>query len=320
MGEIYKATDVRLGRSIAIKVLPAHKASDLDRLRRFEQEARAGSALSHPNIMTIYDVGVSDSMPYLAAELIEGETLRELLLPGALPTKRLLEIGLQIAEGLAAAHEGGVIHRDLKPDNVMISRHGLVKILDFGLAKVPPSPSGSADSVVDTQAAAVTRFGEIVGTAGYMSPEQARGEPLDFRSDQFSLGAVLYEMATGRRAFQRGTYIDTLCAILIDQPEPIARIQPGVPPPLRWIIERCLAKKAEGRYPSTRDIARELRDLKEHLGDSRGPVPASAGDETATRSVSPLGALLAAVGVAAVSWFLVGGRRGSSREPNFGWR
>ena len=266
MGEVYRGRDGRLGRSVAIKVLPAEVARDPQRLKRFEQEARAASALNHPNIVTVYDIGETESVVYIAMELIDGKSLSEVLAWRPLPTKKLLEIAIQIADGLACAHEAGIIHRDLKPANVIVSKDGRVKILDFGLAK-SPDPTGSENSTTTTQQLPPTRPGEVVGTVGYMSPEQASGEPLDIRSDQFSFGSVLYEMATGRRAFRGKTHIDTMTAILHSEPEPIAQVRPSVPAPLRWIIERCLAKAAADRFSSTRDLARDLVSLRDHLAE-----------------------------------------------------
>jgi predicted ATPase len=266
MGEVYRALDPRLGRQIAIKVLPSDVAADRQRLARFEQEARSASALSHPNIVTIYEIGQSDSVSYISMELVEGKTLRELLASGPLPMKRLLGTASQIADGLANAHKAGIVHRDLKPENLMVSAEWLVKILDFGLAR--PDASATADqtaaptmSGVDTD----TDTGSIVGTIGYMSPEQASGRKADFRSDQFSLGSILYEMATGRRAFQRNTPPETLVAIIREEPEPIVSLNPAVPAPLGWIVERCLAKDPEERYASTRDLARDLNALRERV-------------------------------------------------------
>ena len=278
MGEVYLARDVSLGRNVAIKVLPSDLAADEDRLRRFAQEARAASALNHPNIVTVYGVGEADGVPYIATELVEGRTLAETMMQAPLPTKKLLEIGTQIADGLAVAHEAGIIHRDLKPANVMITRGGFAKILDFGLAKKEPL-RGRVESTATTEVSPQTLPGEVVGTAGYMSPEQACGDRVDFRSDQFSLGSVLYEMATGRRAFRGKTPIDTLAAILNQEPEPIAQIQPGVPAPLRWTIERCLAKAPADRYQSTRDLARELTSLRDHLSEVSGSGPEARSGE-----------------------------------------
>jgi Tol biopolymer transport system component len=269
MGEVYKARDVRLERFVAIKVLPAEFASDPERLRRFGQEARAASALNHPNILTILDVGTEDSVSYIAMELVDGKTLRDLLAAGPLATKRLLDISVQIAEGLASAHEAGIVHRDLKPANVMVTRGEFVKILDFGLAKsapVQPEADG-VDTTALTESVSETEPGQLVGTVSYMSPEQAAGKRVDFRSDQFSFGAILYEMATGRRAFRRGSTIDTLSAILHENPEPIGSQGARVPPPLRWILERCLAKEPESRFASTRDLARDLSSLRDHIDE-----------------------------------------------------
>jgi len=267
MGEVWRARDTRLARDVAIKVLPAAVASDPERLKRFEKEARSASALNHPSIVTIYDIGQADGVSWIAMELVDGKTLRELLASGALPVKRLLPLATQVAEGLAKAHEAGIVHRDLKPENVMVTRDGLVKILDFGLAKLSSTGSGSGEgSHLPTMTA--TTPGVVVGTVGYMSPEQAGGEPLDFRSDQFSFGSVLYEMATGKRAFQKKTAIDTLGAILNTEPEAIAQLNPAIPAPLRWIAERCLAKDPDHRYASTKDLARELATVRDHLSET----------------------------------------------------
>jgi serine/threonine protein kinase/Tol biopolymer transport system component len=267
MGEVYRARDTRLEREVAIKVLPGALASDAERLKRFEKEARSASALNHPNIVTIYDIGSEDGTSYIAMERVEGFTLREQLVGGALPMKKLLPIATQIAEGLSKAHEAGIVHRDLKPENVMVTRDGLVKILDFGLAKLTSTLSGSGEgSNLPTMTG--TTPGVVVGTVGYMSPEQASGEALDFRSDQFALGSILYEMATGKRAFQRKTAIDTLAAILNEEPEPIVGLNPQVPLPLRWIAERCLGKDPEGRYASTKDLARELANVRDRLSEA----------------------------------------------------
>ncbi len=268
MGEVYRARDGRLGREIALKVLPTDVAGDTDRRSRFEQEARAASALAHPNIITVYDVGESDSMVWIAMELVEGRTVRDLLASGPLPARRALEIGTQVAEGLAAAHAAGIVHRDLKPENLILSRDGYVKILDFGLAKLGERGIATAEGPTVSAGAPGTEPGTVMGTVGYMSPEQAAGQPLDFRSDQFSLGSILYEMATGQRAFQRKTGVETLAAILREEPKAIAEANPTTPAPLRWTIERCLAKEPDDRYASTKDLARDLKSVRDHLSET----------------------------------------------------
>jgi len=273
MGEVYRARDSRLEREVALKVLPAEVASDADRLKRFEREARAASALSHPNIVTIYDIGTTDGTSWIAMERVEGSTLRQIMAPRALPVRKLLAIASQIADGLSKAHEAGIVHRDLKPENVMVTKDGIVKILDFGLAKlfeVDGALPGGTQGTTQTR----THPGILMGTVGYMSPEQASGEVVDFRSDQFSFGSIAYEMATGKRAFQKKTSIETLSAILNEEPEPIGKLNPQILAPLRWIVERCLAKDRELRYAATRDLARDLATVREHSSDI------SAGDLT----------------------------------------
>ena len=267
MGEVWRARDTRLPRDVAIKVLPAEAASDSERLKRFEKEARAASSLNHPNIVTLFELGREGSVSYIVMELVEGRTLRELLADGPMPVKRLLSVASQIADGLARAHEAGIVHRDLKPENVMVSKDGHVKILDFGLAKLSQPEIDGAGSSAPTITRG-TEPGIVMGTVGYMSPEQARGESLDYRSDQFSLGAVLYEMATGTRAFERETRPETLAAIIREEPAPIATLNPKVPAPFDWIVERCLGKDAEGRYASSRDLARDLASVRDHISEA----------------------------------------------------
>jgi Tol biopolymer transport system component len=276
MGEVYRARDARLGREVAIKVLPVELSSDAGRLKRFEKEARSASALNHPNIVTIYEVGSHDSNSYIAMELVGGKTLRELLLPGGLPMKRAIPIAAQVAEGLARAHEAGIVHRDLKPENLMVTRDGLVKILDFGLAKLISTGEGSSE-ITSLPTETGTEAGVVLGTVGYMSPEQASGQPADHRSDQFSFGSILYEIACGRRAFQKKTTVETLTAIIREEPEPIGKVRPEIPPPLRWIVERCLAKDPEERYVSTRDLARDLASVRDHVSEvTSGAEPSVA--------------------------------------------
>jgi hypothetical protein len=313
MGEVYRARDTRLAREVAIKVLPGELSFDQERLRRFEKEAKSASALNHPNIVTIHDIGSESGISYIAMELVDGATLRELLASGPLPIKKLLQVAPQIAEGLARAHEAGILHRDLKPENVMVKKDGLVKILDFGLAKLSSTGSGSGEgSQLPTMTG--TQPGVVVGTVGYMSPEQASGGLIDYRSDQFSLGSMLYEMATGKRAFQKKTAIDTLAAILNEEPA-IAAINPQAPAPLRWIVERCLAKNPRERYASTEDLARDLAGVRDHLSEatSGGALAAKAGaGVTRRRLVFPvLGALAAAVVLVAAG--LLGDRWLTSR-------
>jgi len=239
MGEVYRARDTRLGREVAIKILPPILASDRERLRLLEHEARAASALNHPNIVTIYEIGQEGATSYISMELVQGSSLRDLVLEGAVPLRRLLSIAAQTADGLAKAHAAGIVHRDLKPENLMVSSDGFVKILDFGLAKLVPTETESPDEASTSSHAELA--GGVAGTVGYMSPEQASGKPIDFRSDQFSLGSVLYELATGTRAFRRETPVQTLAAILEDEPEPIASRNARLPAPFCWIVERCLS-------------------------------------------------------------------------------
>jgi TolB-like protein/predicted Ser/Thr protein kinase len=262
MGEVYRAKDVRLGREVALKVLPEDIAADAERRSRFEREARAASALNHPNIVTIHGMDVHGGLTFIVMELVEGRTLRDMLRPGPLPSPTFLAIATQLADGLARAHDAGIVHRDLKPENVMVTPEGRVKILDFGLAKLTPVISGPP-AQMETAALSTgsTEPGVIMGTLGYMSPEQATGRTVDHRSDQFAVGAILYEMATGRRAFVRSTAVESLAAILRDEPEPIARVNPEVAPGLDRLVARCLAKDPASRHASTRDLARELAAL-----------------------------------------------------------
>ena len=281
MGEVFRARDLDLHRDVAIKFLPAPFAADADRLARFSQEARAASALNHPNIVTIHEVGQAFGQPYIVMERVDGLTLHELIARGRLDAKRTIDLAAQIAEGLAKAHAAGIIHRDLKPENVMVTGDGFAKILDFGLAKlrvdrdVPPSSPDAPDGDATFTTPGTVR-GVILGTVGYMSPEQAAGHPAVIQSDQFSLGAIVYEMATGQRAFARATSVQTLSAILESEPTPLQELNPAFPPSARWIVERCLAKRPDDRYAATDDLARDLRDVREHFSEMKTGVRTSA--------------------------------------------
>ena len=253
MGEVYRARDTRLERDVAIKVLPAHVAQDPDRRARFEREARAVAALSHPNILAIHDVGSHDGITYAVTELLEGETLRQRLTDGAMAPRKAVEIAIQIANGLAAAHEKGIVHRDLKPENVFVTRDGRVKILDFGLAALVATTAREADDSPTT--VALTEPGHVLGTVGYMSPEQVRAARIDHRTDIFALGAVLFELLTGRRAFQRETAAETMTAILKDDIPELSSTGRQVPVPIDRIVRRCLEKNADQRLQVARDVA-----------------------------------------------------------------
>ncbi len=319
MGEVYRARDPRLGREVALKVLPEEVSKDRDRLGRFEQEARAASALNHPNIITIYEIGQANSTAFIAMELVDGRTLREISLPDPLPVRRVIGIAAQVAEGLAKAHSTGIVHRDLKPENLMVSRDGYVKILDFGLAKLAEPESGEL-SAMPTLARPETHPGTILGTVSYMSPEQASGQPLDFRSDQFSLGSILYEITTGRKAFVRKTAAETMSAIIREEPEPLVKLRPEVPPPLRWIIERCLSKDPEERYASTRDLARDLAGVRDHISEVSGGVEAFvAAPAPPRRRLVPLllAAGILAAGIAAGVLAVKGLSKPPARAPLF---
>ncbi|HET7452197.1 MAG TPA: serine/threonine-protein kinase, partial [Thermoanaerobaculia bacterium] len=277
MGEVYRARDARLGREVAVKVIPEAFAKDPDRLARFEREARSASALSDPHIVVVFDVGEENGVRYFASELVEGPDLRTIIDRGPMSMRRILDLGAQIAEGLAAAHEKGILHRDLKPENVLVAKDRLAKIADFGLAKIAEASPADA-SQTPTAALQSTGSGMIMGTVSYMSPEQARGAVVDHRSDQFALGSMLYEMAAGRKAFARPTAAETMTAILREEPEALATAAPATPAPFRWIVERLLSKEPHDRYDSTRDLAKDLASLRDHLSSSTtsGAAPAVA--------------------------------------------
>jgi eukaryotic-like serine/threonine-protein kinase len=316
MGEVYRARDTRLSRDVALKVLPGELSSDPERLSRFEQEARSASALNHPHIVVVYDVGRSDSTAYIAMELVEGKSLRELLSGDRLPPKKTLQVAAQVADGLAKAHAAGIVHRDLKPENLMVSKDGYAKILDFGLAKLAAPLPGDV-SGMPTMIREGTTPGTVLGTVGYMSPEQASGQVLDFRSDQFSFGSILYEMATGSRAFSGATAVDTMSAILHEEPRPVGALNPAAPPPLRWIVERCLAKDPDERYASTRDLARDLASVRDHISEVSGAWEAmpEAPVRRRQRLFVPLAALVFVAGVTAA--FLSGKSAGRTPPPTF---
>jgi serine/threonine protein kinase len=255
MGEVYRARDVRLGREVALKVLPEAAANDSESLARFEREARAVAALNHPNILSIHDTGEHRGVPYAVTELLEGENLGDRLRSGPLAPKRATEIACQVADGLAAAHARGVIHRDIKPENIFLTNDGRAKILDFGIARIGPKQGDITSRIVAARGSSA-QF--IMGTAGYMSPEQIRGKPIDFRTDVFSLGACFYEMLTGHRAFDRPSVVETMSAVLKDEPSKGPDVQ-KIPEEIRPFVFRCLEKDPADRYQSARDLLLDLR-------------------------------------------------------------
>lgn len=253
MGEVYRALDSVLKREVAIKVLPSFVSRETDQLRRFEQEARAAAALNHPNILVVHQFGTFEGSPYLVTELLEGSTLRQELQHGPLPVRKVIDAGVQIARGLAAAHEKGIVHRDLKPENIFVTKDGRIKILDFGLAKLTPNFAGFDDG--DRTLSLGTDPGVVMGTVGYMSPEQVRGEPADHRTDIFSFGAILYEITSGKRAFEKPTPAEKMAAILNADPSGISQIEGSTTPGLLRVVRRCLEKHPEQRFQSASDLA-----------------------------------------------------------------
>lgn len=275
MGEVYRARDAALGRDVAVKVLPSAFSEDIDRLRRFQQEAQAAAALNHPNILAIYHVGQENGTPYIVSELLEGESLRQRLRLGPLPVRKAIDYALQVARGLGAAHDKGIVHRDLKPDNIFLTRDGRVKILDFGLAKLtrPEQVSSSSDSPT------LTRYSEpgvVLGTVGYMSPEQVRGQTAGPAADLFSFGTILYEMLVGKPAFCGNTAADIMSAILKEDPPELAEVNRQIPPALERIVRHCLEKNPEERFQSARDVAFDLEAVS-GLSSSSGLAPVKAG-------------------------------------------
>jgi len=310
MGEVYRARDPRLGRDVAIKVLPPSFSSDPDRLQRFAQEARAAAALNHPNILAIFDIGEDKGAPYVVSELLEGETLRQRLRSGALSTRKATEFALQIAHGLAAAHEKGIVHRDLKPENLFITHDNRVKILDFGLAKLT-RPEEQFDSGDAPTMQVATDPGVVMGTVGYMSPEQVRGKPADHRSDIFAFGSILYEMLSGKRAFHGDSPADTMSAILKEDPPELSA---NIPSGLQRIVNHCLEKNPSQRFQSAGDVAFNLESLSEISSSRKSGVHPVTAHSRRRWLVSALLGLLAVIACLG-AYFL--GTRGNTSTPSF---
>ncbi len=321
MGEVYRARDGRLGRDVALKVLREEDAEDPELLTRFEREARAASSLNHPNIVVVYEAGAASvagresPVHYLAMELIDGEPMAASLAGEPMPLRRFLDLATQLADGIARAHESGIVHRDLKPSNVFVTSEGRVKILDFGLAALHQHTSDDTQS--PTAAGRLTSPGMAIGTLGYMSPEQARGEAPTPASDQFSLGCIFYEMLAGQQAFGRSSAAETFSAILRDDPRPVDEINPSVPQPLRWILERCLAKAPRDRYASTRDLARDLQTIRDHSTTTGFRAAAVAGTEPRRRSVWLIAAAAIAIAAGAASGIFLLNRFRAPLQPEF---
>lgn len=294
MGEVYRARDTQLARDVAIKVLPAFLSNDPERLRRFEQEARAAAALNHPNILAVYQMGTYEGSPYLVSELLEGSTLRDLMKGGPLSSRKAIDYGAQIARGLAAAHEKGIVHRDLKPENLFVTKDGRVKILDFGLAKLMQRPQ--TDETAPTMEDG-TDAGVVMGTVGYMAPEQVRGEPADHRADIFAFGAVLYEMLSGQRAFKKPTSAETMTAILKEEPPSMSQSSIGLTPGLQRIVHRCLEKAPEQRFQSASDLAFALEALSD--SGSSSTIGAAATPEVSRKTWIWIGSAAGATAIAA---------------------
>jgi len=329
MGEVYRATDTKLGRDVAIKMLPASVAQDAERLARFEREARSLASLNHPNIVTIFSVEEADGSRFLAMELVEGETLDTLIAPGGLPLSRFFEIGVPLADALSAAHERGIVHRDLKPGNVMVTLEGRVKVLDFGLAKLEAAdPNPDLTSTPTESRVNLTSAGQVFGTVAYMSPEQTRGARVDARSDVFSLGVVLYQMVTGERPFQGASAVDMISSILRDSPPSVTDRRGDLPPHLSRILRRCLEKDPRDRYQTSRDVYNELRDLRAETSSGSPPpsprpeVVVGEGAPAAARAVwkRPVWAAVAAAILLAVFYLATRSRfmPSSSRAPEAG--
>jgi serine/threonine protein kinase/Tol biopolymer transport system component len=305
MGEVFRAHDTRLNRDVAVKVLPKDFATDADRLRRFEQEAKTLAALNHPNILTIHDAGVHETVAFLVSELLEGKTLREEMTGVALSVRKAADYALQIAQGLAAAHSKGIIHRDLKPENIFITKDGRVKILDFGLAKLE-SKIANQRSQIDSATPTLiqtTEPGQVLGTPAYMSPEQVRGEPADNRSDIFAFGCVLYEMLSGTRAFRRDTAVESMNAILREEPRELATTGPAIPPQLERIVRRCLSKDRDQRFQTAKDLAFAVENAGASDTTSKGlSVPRGTGRVTMMRVLPWVLAAALAVALGLLSW------------------
>jgi Tol biopolymer transport system component len=314
MGEVYRARDERLKRDVAIKVLPATYSQDADRLKRFEQEAQAAGALNHPNITAVHDFGMHDGAPYIVTELLEGETLRSRLGPGAISPRKAIDYAMQIARGLAAAHEKGIVHRDLKPENVFLTKDGRVKILDFGLAKLKLDGAESGQTDAGTVSGG-TQPGVVLGTMGYMSPEQVRGKPADKRSDLFSFGTILYEMLAGQRAFRGDTAADTITAILTKEPPDLSQTNKDVPPGLDRIVRHCLEKNPEERFESARDVAFDLEALS-GVSAPRASTQTHVPVTRRRRVPLLLGAAVVLIGVAAGA-YVAGKKAGQVEPPSF---